>query len=219
MTKKLVIFGTGQIAELAAYYFEHDSEYDVEAFTVDSQYIEDSTFMGKPLAAFDNIESVYPPEENSMFVALSYTDMNKIREAKYLESKKKGYEMASYISSKASIFSNEFGDNCFVLEDNTIQPYVKIGNNVTLWSGNHIGHHSVIGDHTFISSHVVVSGNVVIGKNCFFGVNSTLHNNLTIADFALIGAGACISKSIEEPESVYTIKPAALYHKKSIGLL
>ena len=55
------------------------------------------------------------------------------------------------------------GDNCFILEDNTIQPFVSIGNNVTLWSGNHIGHDSTIDDHCFIASHVVVSGHVRVG--------------------------------------------------------
>ena len=77
--------------------------------------------------------------------------------------KKRGYRFANFVSQKSNIFNdNNIGENCMILENNVIQPFVKIGNNVTIWSGNHIGHHSVIEDNTFISSHVVISGRVKI---------------------------------------------------------
>ena len=79
-----------------------------------------------------------------------------------------------------------------------MQPYVEIGNNVILWSGNHIGHHSVINDHNFISSHVVISGHCIIEENCFIGVNSTFAHKLTIKKETLIGAGAILAKNTEE---------------------
>jgi sugar O-acyltransferase (sialic acid O-acetyltransferase NeuD family) len=131
-----------------------------------------------------------------MFVALSYAQMNRLRAAKYSEAKAFGYTLASYVSSRCSwLTDHPVGDNCFILEDNTVQPFVRIGNNVTLWSGNHIGHDSSVDDHTFISSHVVVSGHVQIGSHCFIGVNATLRNSITIAPGTLIGAGAIIMKN------------------------
>ena len=218
--KRIVIFGTGIIAQLADFYFDKDSAYEVAAFTADKQFIEKDTFMEKPVVAAEDVNRIYPPDEFAMFIALSYSKMNTIRESKYLEAKEKGYDLVSYISSKATIWAEQsIGDNCFILEDNTIQPYATIGNNVTLWSGNHIGHHSSTGDNTFISSHVVVSGNVTIGKNCFLGVNSTFRDGISIADFTLVGAGCYISRNIDEPESVYTIPPAVLHKKKSFDLL
>ena len=121
----------------------------------------------------------------------SYARMNQVRAAKYAEAKALGYELVSYVSSQCS-FLTQFphGDNCFVLEDNTVQPFVRIGSNVTLWSGNHIGHHSVIKDHCFIASQVVVSGFCTVGTSCFIGVNATFGNNLEVGDDCLIGAGA-----------------------------
>jgi len=129
--------------------------------------------------------------------------MNQVRAAKYVEAKALGYELVSYVSSRCS-FLTQFphGDNCFVLEDNTVQPFVRIGSNVTLWSGNHIGHDSIVGDHCFISSHVVVSGHVQVGSHCFLGVNATIRNNLTIGDHTLVGAGALIMTNTP-PRSVY----------------
>ena len=113
-----------------------------------------------------------------------------------------GYELISYISSHASVLTEDIGENCFILEDNTIQPFVRIGNNVTMWSGNHVGHHSRIEDHCFLASHIVVSGHVTIGESCFIGVNVTIRNHVNIGKKCIIGAGALILKDAAA-EGVY----------------
>lgn len=203
MKTRLVIFGTGDIAELAHYYFTHDSNFEVVAFTVDNFYKTQDEFCRLPVVAFEEIENIYSPTEVAIFVALSYTKLNAVRKEKYLASKAKGYQIASYVSSHATVLNDgKIGENCFILEDNTIQPFVKIGNNVTLWSGNHIGHHSTIHDHNFIASHVVVSGGVVIQESCFIGVNVTLRDHITIGEKCVIGAGALLLGDAE-PEGVY----------------
>ena len=141
--KKIVIFGIGDNGELAKYYFENDekykNDYEVVAFTVQKEYLTEKEFKGIPVVEFENLEKIYPPEEFYLFVAVGYTAMNEVREKVYLEGKKRGYKYVSYISSKANIFTDKIGENNFILEDNTIQPFVEIGNNNVLWSGNHIG--------------------------------------------------------------------------------
>jgi sugar O-acyltransferase (sialic acid O-acetyltransferase NeuD family) len=211
---KLVLFGGGDIAKLAHFYFSTDSEHEVVAFTVDAAYRHAESFMGLPLVAFDDVKRLYPPSAHQMFVALSYSKMNRIRAEKYHQAKLLGYSLATYISTRSSFLAKCPGDNCFILEDNTVQPFVRIGNNVTLWSGNHIGHDSTVGDHCFISSHVVVSGHVQIGPSCFIGVNATLRNSITIGEQTLIGAGALIMKDTQ-PRSVYLGQRADLYAKPS----
>lgn len=212
---KLIIFGAGDIARLAHYYFTRDSEHEVVAFTVDEKYKQSDTFLDLPLVAFENLAKDFPPAEFKMFVALSYAKMNRIREEKYRSAKERGYELVSYVSSRCSFLTDyPIGDNCFILEDNTIQPFVRIGNNVTLWSGNHIGHDAVIEDHCFIASHIVVSGYVRIGNNCFIGVNATLRNSITIAPETLIGAGAVIMKDTVA-KGVYLAPRAELASKTS----
>ncbi len=212
---KLVIFGAGDIARLAYHYFTHDSPHEVVAFAVDNEYRDGDSFLGLPLLDFDRVAEWYPPKTHGMFVALSYASMNRIRARKYYEAKELGYELSSYVSSRCSYLSDRLpGDNCFILEDNTIQPFVTIGNNVTLWSGNHIGHDSTIDDHCFISSHVVVSGHVHVHPYCFIGVNATLRDSLTIAAESLIGAGAVITKDTVE-KGVYVPRAAELYGKRS----
>lgn len=213
--RKLVIFGSGQIAQLAKHYFESDSCYEVTAFTVDTEYCHEEKFENLPLLPFETIQGVLTPHEVDMFIALSYTQMNKLRAQKLLEARGKGYNIASYISSKCSYLSQNMpGENAFILEDNTIQPYVKIGTNVTLWSGNHIGHHSEIGHHNFISSHVVISGGCKISSNCFIGVNAAIANNITISKATLIGAGAVIIKDTEA-NGVYVANRSIKIEKES----
>jgi sugar O-acyltransferase (sialic acid O-acetyltransferase NeuD family) len=204
--EKVIIFGAGKTAELAHYYFTNDSQFEVIAFTADSKYIESNIFCGLSVYAFEDIETRFPVEEVYFFAALAHSQMNKVRESKIKEAKEKGYRLASYISTKATIFSNvKLGEHCFILENNTIQPFVEIGDNNILWSGNHIGHHSKIEHNNFITSHVVVSGNTMIGSNCFIGVNSTLRDGIEIANESLIGAGSFISRSTEE-KGVYKSK-------------
>jgi sugar O-acyltransferase (sialic acid O-acetyltransferase NeuD family) len=119
--------------------------------------------------------------------------MNKLRERIYTEFKSKGYELTSYVSSHATFFPNaEIGDNCFILEDNTLQPFCRIGANVVLWSGNHVGHHSVLGDHAFVTSHVVISGHCTVGRNAFLGVNSTIRDGVTLGDYTYVGMAAAV---------------------------
>ena len=212
---KLVIFGAGDIARLAHYYFTRDSEHEVVAFTIDKQYRDQDFFLDLPLVDFDEVTDRYPSDAHKMFVALSYAKMNRIRAAKYYAAKELGYQMVSYISSRCSFLTDSpVGENCFILEDNTVQPFVRIGNNVTLWSGNHIGHDSVIEDHCFLASHIVVSGYVRIHPYCFIGVNATLRNSITIAPETLIGAGAVIMTDTAE-KGVYLPQRAELFRKQS----
>lgn len=191
--KKIVIFGLADAAELALYYFSNDSDYEVEAFAVDAAYMPtEKRFKGLPVVGFDEVAQIYPPDRYAFFVALGYSKLNTIRKEKYLAVKALGYELVSYISSRASVLTEDIGENCFILEDNTVQPSVCIGNNVTMWSGNHIGHHSRIDDHCFLASHIVVSGRVTIGESCFLGVNATLRDHIIVGEKCIIGAGALI---------------------------
>lgn len=212
---KLVIFGAGDIARLAHHYFTHDSPHDVAGFVVDRDYRKADEFLGLPLVDAEDAPRRFPPADYDMFVALSYAKMNGIRAEKYVAMKSAGYRLVSYVSSRCSYLSSTPpGDNCFILEDNTIQPFVTIGNDVTLWSGNHIGHDATIEDHCFITSHVVISGYVRVGTRSFIGVNATLRNSITIAPQTIIGAGAIIMKDTK-PKEVYMPERAKLFPKTS----
>jgi sugar O-acyltransferase (sialic acid O-acetyltransferase NeuD family) len=203
MAGPLIIVGDGLFAEIAHEYFEHDSEYDVVAFTVETPYLQRDQLRGLPVVPFEELERHYDPGAHSVYAALTYTQVNRLRTRLSQAAKAKGYTLASYVSSRAFVWRNvELGEHCFIFEDNTVQPFVKVGDNVVMWSGNHIGHHSVVRDNVFISSHVVISGTCDIGENSVLGVNATLANDIAIGADNWIGPDVVITRDTE-PDSIW----------------
>jgi sugar O-acyltransferase (sialic acid O-acetyltransferase NeuD family) len=193
--KSLVIVGDSVFAEIAYEYFTHDSPYQVVGFAVEQDYLKRDTLFDLPVIAVEDVVQKFPPSEHHAFVALTYARLNRVRRRLYDLMRAKGYTLASYVSSRAFVWRNvTMGDNVFIFEDNTVQPFVKLGSNIILWSGNHIGHHSTIGSHNFISSHVVISGLCTIGESCFMGVNASIANNLNIGADNFIGFGVKIAR-------------------------
>ncbi|WP_346295504.1 acetyltransferase [Rhodopseudomonas sp. P1] len=197
-TKKLVIVGDSAFAEIAREYFEVDTEYEVVGFSVERDYLKKPDLHGLPVVAFEDLETVFDPSAHEVYVATVYTQLNRLRARLANAAKAKGYRLASYISPRAFVWRNvQLGEHCFVFEDNTVQPFVKIGDNVVLWSGNHIGHHSTIGNNCFVSSHVVISGFCEIGENSFLGVNASVANNITIGKDNWVGPNVPIMKDTD----------------------
>jgi len=216
MNRKLIIAGAGETAEIAYEYFTDHSQYDVKAFSVEQKYIEDEKLFNIPVVPFEDIEKIYGPTEYDMFVAISYTKLNRVRQSIYEKAKNKGYHLPSFIHPTVFLGRDvEIGLNCFIFEFNNIQRKVKIGNNVILWAKNHIGHQSVIQDHCYLSSGVIVSGFCEIGKNTFIGVNSSLNDKIKITKDTIIGNGTIITKNIEKPGGVYVGNPAKRLDKSS----
>lgn len=211
---KVILFGNGKISEVANFYLKKDTDYTVSAICIHNEYLNENspTFDNLPLVGFNEVQEKYSPDDYYFFCPFSGTNMNKLREKIYNDAKQKGYKFISYISSKANIFTKDIGENCFILEDNTIQFGVKIGNNCVLWSGNHIGHHSTIEDHVFITSHVVISGSSFIGKYSYIGVNACLKDSIVIAPNTLIGMGSVMTKDTEE-YGVYVGNPGKMLKK------
>ena len=215
---KVIIFGINDFAELANYYLKNDSEHEVVAFSVNEKYLpEDKFFKELPIVPFENVEHVYSPLEYNFFAPMSPQKMNRVREDVYNSIKAKGYQLISYISSKATMFENKIGDNCFILEDNTIQPFTSIGNNVVIWSGNHIGHHSNIKDHIMFTSHVVLSGHCVVENYCTLGVNSTIRDGINLAEGTFVAMSASIVKNTE-PWCLYKGSPGIKADKSTKDL-
>lgn len=206
--KDIFIVGIGEIAEMAQEYFMGDSPYNVVAFSAEQKYIKSTSLLGLPVVAFEEIEGDFPPERYQAFVAVGYDKLNRGRKKLCAACKEKGFSLVSYISSRAFIGSNvAVGENCFILEHNVLQRNVKIGDNITLWSGNHIGHRSIIHDNCFLSSHIAISGYCNIGENTFMGINCCTADHVTVAKDCLIAAGAVVLADTQAGK-VYRGNPA-----------
>lgn len=195
INKPVVLFGTGKIAEVIDFYLQQNG-YEVQAFCNEDAFIETPIFQDRPVVPLSKLKEKYPPTTHQLFTALGYKQHNDIRAKRAQELKNMGYSLLTFVDPQATYYEMALGENTFIFENNVIQPYTTIGNNVIVWSGNHIGHHSHIQDNTFISSQVVISGNCVIENNCFLGVNSTVADGVTIGAHSAVGAGAVVTKSI-----------------------
>jgi sugar O-acyltransferase (sialic acid O-acetyltransferase NeuD family) len=199
MGRNLIIVGDSAFGEVAYECFTHDSDYDVVAFAVEGAFLQRQELFGLPVVPFEELDKLYSASKHSVYVATVYTQLNRLRTRLAGTAKAMGFALASYVSSAAFLWRDvELGEHCFVFEGNVLQPFVRIGNNVVLWSGNHIGHHSTIADNCFVASHVVVSGFVAIGENCFLGVNSTIVNNVQIGRDCWIGPAVVVTSDVAE---------------------
>lgn len=198
----VVVFGTGDVARLVHFYLTHDSEHHVVAFTIDESHLTDAKFQGLPLVPYEKLEQYYPPDKYHLFVAISYFKLNRLRADRYLSAKARGYSFISYISSKAFHYGTPVGENCFILENNVIQPFASIGNNCLLLGANHLGHDCVIKDHCFLAADVSIGGGTIIGEYTFIGLNATIRNYVKIGAENIIGAGSLILADTDD-QAVY----------------
>jgi hypothetical protein len=119
----IVVFGAGQIAEVACWCFEHDSEFDVAAFTVDREYLGAGEVLGRPVVAFEDLAERYPPSTHAMFVAMAFGRVNQSRTDTVARVQAAGYRCVNYVSSKALVSGELVPDsNTFVMELNNLQP-------------------------------------------------------------------------------------------------
>jgi len=208
--EKVILFGVGQVASRAYWYLTHDSPYEVAAFTVDPEYIQQDKLFELPVISFNNIESICPPSEYKMFLSISFGAMNRLRAEKYYQAKAKGYQLVNYVSSKATMWPGlVIGDNCLIQTNSVIEPFAEIGNDVTVGVNTLVSHNAVIKDHCSIIHHAVVLGNVTVEPYCIIGANATIRDHVTIAKGCMIGAGALILENTVE-KGVYKGNPAVL---------
>ena len=207
--KRLLIFGAGETATIAAEFFMVDSKEKIEGFIVDDNfYVQGLTLCGLPIYSITEIKEKFPPDKFKIFVAISYGQLNTQRLKIFNYFKIMNYEFASYISSKANVWRTAtIGQNCMIFEGNNIQHGSTIEDNAILWSGNHIGHGSTIRHSCYLSSHVCVAGYTDIGARTFIGINSSIIDNVKISEDCFIGAATLINKNTE-PNSIYTGNPA-----------
>jgi len=196
--KTIVIFGAGEFAEIAHYYFSHDSAYSVAGFTVAGPHLRERSFRGLPVVPFEEVENHFPPSEYGMFVALGIRQVNRLRAAKVAEVESRGYRLVSFISSKADVAPDlRVHPNTMIMERAGIQPFVEIGRDTIVWSATRIGMHTRIGDHCWITC-PIFGESAIVGDYSFIGLNATIAPFVSIGKSNIIGAGALILEDTKD---------------------
>lgn len=203
MSKPIVLFGTGKIAEVVHHFMVHEAGMNVAGFTVDAAFVGDGSKEGLHVVDFASVEKQFPPDKHDLFVALGYHEMNALRARKIAEAKAKGYALPSFVHPQSGLpKGTPIGENCFIMRDVHIHPKVTIGDDVFVWSGAIIGHHAVLGNHLWFTSGANVAGACTIGDHCFFAINSTVSHGVRIGRRCFIGANALVTKDMTDEQVV-----------------
>jgi sugar O-acyltransferase (sialic acid O-acetyltransferase NeuD family) len=214
-SRKLIIVGAGETAQLAYESFARDSPHTIVAFAVEGAHLTERELYGLPIVALETLVERYPPDDFSTYVAISYNSLNRVRRRLFSTVKDLGYRCESYISSQASVWRTVvLGENCFVSESCVLQHHAQLKDDVTVWYAT-VTHRCVIGNDCFIAAGAVVNGFTSVGDRSFIGANSSIADHLSIADDSVIGMGAVVTKSIEEPGRVWVGNPARRLDKSA----
>lgn len=198
--RRMIILGCGNFGQAAHYFFVHDSDYQVVAFTVDRTFMKAASFQGLPVVPFEEAQDRYPPDDHDLFVAVGLRDLNRTRAAKVLEAQGKGYRLASYVSSRAIVPPDLRPEpNTWIMEAAHVHPYVSIGRDTIIWSESAIALKSRIGDHCWIAGGLV-GESVVVGDGTFIGIGAMIASFATVGKHNVIGAGAVILKDTKDFE-------------------
>ena len=212
---KIVVFGAGKIADVFHSSIRSSPDLSIAGFTCDRAFITDTQFHGLPLVPFEEVDTVFPPIDFAMFVAIGYQDLNTVRAERCRQAHAKGYRLVSWISPGAHVPQEcTIGVNCFVMDGASLQPHARLGDDVFVWSGAVVGHHATIGDHSWLASNCTISSTVTVEPNCFFGVNVAIGHAITIGARSIVGAGAVISRSTA-PDGVYVVPDTERYRLDS----
>lgn len=203
MVKPIVFFGVGKIAEVISYYASEECGISIAAYTVDEKFKDKDVFLGKPVVPFESIEQNYPPEKYDMFIGIGYHQLNQLRTSKFNESQLKGYNLISIVSESCNLPKNvTYGKNCFIMPPSMIHPCVRLADNVFVFNGALVGHHSFIGNNCWITSNASIGGNASIGENSFLAMDVIIGNSISIGKNCFVGSNCQVIKDMLDEQVV-----------------
>lgn len=205
---QLIIIGDGEFAQIAFEYFLHDSGYRVCGFCVEREFLSRGELLNLPVTAVEEIEITYPASDYTLFVAITYTHLNRTRARLFEKLRLRNYQFASYRHPGAFVAdSARVGQNVFVYDGCSIQPFADIGDNVICGSGSRVAHRVKLADNAYLASGVVIGGFTSVGRNCFLGLNCTVVDQVEICQDVVVAAGAVLVEDARKPH-VYRGNPA-----------
>lgn len=205
----LVIIGAGQFGKIAADYFAQDTGYNPVAFAVERAFLpEKRKYRGLPVEPLEDLPGKYPPEKFTVFVAISFTRLNRERARLLATAREAGYQAASYLSPAAFVSADsDIGENVFLFEKCVIQHGCKLEDNIIMWSGSQVAHETTVRKNCFLSSSVIVSGECEIGANTFLGAGAIMGHKVKIGRDCTIGAGAVVTQNIPDDAAIKPERP------------
>ncbi len=207
---EILVYGAGGFAREVAWLVQKCSSetkpFVVGCFIDDAHIPPGKRLNGIPVLSLDEARLCHPQAQVVAAIGEPAVRAEVIRQAEQA-----GFRCATLIHPGVEMSEwVEIGDGSIICAGNIITTNIRIGRHVHINLDCTIGHDAVLGDFTTISPGVHISGWVHVGARVYIGtgaviINGTAESPLRIGDGAIIGAGACVTKSVESSTTVVGI--------------
>ncbi len=112
------------------------------------------------------------------------------------------------------------GNDCFIGTDVTVvrgsvNEVTSLGDGCVVAHGTKIGHGCVIGAHVHFANNVSIAGNCRLGDRAFLSAASVLRPRIALARGVVVGAGAVVTRNVDQEGVVVSGVPARLMATKA----
>lgn len=197
---KTIIFGNNNVAEILYLETEKFAEqhFAIEAFCVEPEYINDTTFCNKPLLSLEEATKKYPPQEYRMLSTILASSGLRKKMSVFNKLKMLGYTLDNYVSPLADVSPDvRMGENNIILSFCKVGMSVVLGNANILWYDVLLDHDAKVGNGNFFAGGCKTAGFITVGDSCWLGLNATIIQRMQIADETFVGAGSVVIRDTE----------------------
>ena len=170
----------------------------VVCFVDDEQSNVGKTLHNIPIMSLEQVVDSYPTAS-----IVSGIGAPRVRELTMNKAQNAGLGFANLIHPRVERSSwIEFGEGAVVCAGSILTVDIVLGRHVQINLDCTIGHDAVLDDFVTLAPGVHISGFVHLGKRVYVGTGAVIINGnpnkpLVVGDDAIIGAGACVTKSVD----------------------
>ena len=205
--KQIAVYGAGGFGRELAWLIQscNDVEhlYELVCFIDDNQELHGCIVNGLRIFGLQEAYSAFPKARVVCGVGIP-----RMRETIVTKTREMGFDFETVIHPRVEQSQwVDIGEGAIICAGNILTTNITIGRHVHINLDCTIGHDVRIGDYSTLAPGVHVSGYVYIGTRVYVGtgavfVNGTEKEPLIIGDDVTIGAGACVTRSIEAGQTV-----------------
>jgi sugar O-acyltransferase (sialic acid O-acetyltransferase NeuD family) len=214
--KQIAIYGAGGFAREVAWLVEscnaESKAYNVVCFIDDNEATHGTLINGIPSMGLEEVCHRFPEARVVGGVGNPRTRQRLMEKA---AAAGLGFETIIHPRTELSQLI-DVGIGTVICAGNILTVNITLGQHVQINLDCTIGHNAVIGDYTTLAPGVHISGWVQIGQRVYIGTGAVIidatHKEIVIGDDAVIGAGACVTKSVSAGTTVVGVPAKPLQH-------
>jgi sugar O-acyltransferase (sialic acid O-acetyltransferase NeuD family) len=200
-SKQIAIYGSGGFAREVAWLVQDcntmQSRYSVTCFIDDNEANQGLLVNSIPVIGLEEAYSRFPNAKVVGGVGQPQTRQHLMEKAR-----ETGFDFATIIHPRVERSQwIDIGLGTVICAGNILTVNIVLGQHVQLNLDCTIGHDVVMGDFATLAPGVHVSGCVHLGQRVYLGtgaviINGTQEEPIVIGDDVVVGAGACVTKSV-----------------------